>query len=356
MLKILALTRYGRLGASSRLRSFQYFDYLTRHGCELVEEPLFSDAYLDRLYHGGRRHINVIIAAYVRRLLALMRRRNFDLLWFEVELLPWLPFMIESALLGKTQRCVVDFDDAIFHRYDRHPSRFVRRVLGNKIASVMRRADAVVVGSHYLADYAHGAGAGKVALLPTVVDLKRYVVTDRSGVGGRIGWIGTPLTARQYLPLIYPVLLRLAEQRKFTLVLIGAGEIEMRGLCVESHDWSADSEAALVSSLDIGLMPLVDGPWERGKCGYKLIQYMACGVPVVASDVGENRYIVHHGEHGYLVRSDEGWFNGLATLLDDPEGAREMGSAGRRRVEECYSKQVMAPRLLATLRQAAGCI
>ena len=353
-LNILALTRYSRLGASSRGRVYQYLDYLRAHGCEVTEAPLFDDRYLQGLYHGGRRRISSVVAAYWRRWRQFRGSSGYDLLWVQKELLPWLPAGLEAALLPRGVPYIADFDDAVFHRYDRHRSALVRRVLGDKVARLMAGAQTVVVGSHYLADYARQAGAGRVALIPTTVDMERYPAREERPSGRRIGWIGTPLTARRYLPLVAGALQTLAREREFTLVLIGAGDVDMPGVSVEAHEWSDESEAALVGTLDVGIMPLPDGPWERGKCGFKLIQYMACGVPVVASEVGENRYIVHHGEHGYLASSEADWVEALASLLDDPDEARRMGLAGRRRVEEYYSMQATAPRLLEVLRQAAG--
>lgn len=354
MLNILALTRYGRLGASSRVRTYQYLDYLRGHECDVTEAPLFDDAYLQGLYHGGRRHISTVLNAYRRRLRQLRGKSAYDLLWFEKELLPWLPYAVEAACLPREIPYVMDFDDAVFHRYDRHRWRWVRWALGDKLARLMRGAASVVAGSHYLADYAREAGVGTVELVPTAVDLDHYPLREARPAGRRIGWIGTPMTARQYLPLVLPALRRLAREREYTLVVIGGGDIELPGLRVEHHDWSADTEAGLLGTLDVGIMPLGDDLWERGKCGYKLIQYMACGVPLVASDVGENPYIVHQGEHGFLARSEADWVQALACLLDDPERARVMGQAGRRRVETQYCTAVTAPRLLTVLRQAAG--
>ena len=348
------MTRYSRLGASSRVRTYQYFEYLRARGCEVVEAPLFDDAYLEALYHGRRRSISAVLAGYAWRVARLAGRSGYDVVWAEIELLPWLPFGIESLILKSTQRCVMDFDDAVFHRYDRHRRSVVRRLLGTKIARVMRRADTVVAGSHYIADYARDAGAKRIELLPTVVDLERYPLRDSRPARGRIGWIGTPLTARRYLPVILPALQALAANREFTFVSIGAGDVELPGVRTESHEWLAATEGDLLETLDIGVMPLEDGPWEQGKCGYKLIQYMACGLPVVASKVGENPYIVHHGEHGFLVDNQDDWVEALGHLLDDQGRARVMGLAGRARVEAQFSTRVSAPRLYDILRDAAG--
>jgi hypothetical protein len=118
--------------------------------------------------------------------------------------------------------------------------------------------------------------------------------------------------------------------------------------------WSEDSEVAMIQSMDIGIMPLTDSPWARGKCGYKLIQYMACGLPVVASPVGVNADIVEHGVNGFLATTEDEWRQALTTLLRDPDLRRRMGAAGRRKVETDYSLQVWGPRVAAIFHEIAG--
>jgi glycosyltransferase involved in cell wall biosynthesis len=138
---------------------------------------------------------------------------------------------------------------------------------------------------------------------------------------------------------------------RFTAIGIDAAAL---GLPMDSVPWSEQTEAQDIARLDVGIMPLVDAPFERGKCGYKLIQYMACGLPVVASPVGVNRQIVEHGVNGFLAETPEQWATALRTLCADPALRARMGAAGRRKVEQHYSLQVTAPRLVQILRRAAG--
>jgi hypothetical protein len=122
---------------------------------------------------------------------------------------------------------------------------------------------------------------------------------------------------------------------------------------LEILPWAEDTEVTLIQSMDIGVMPLPDTPWTRGKCGYKLIQYMACGLPVVASPVGVNRDIVEHGVNGFLAESDDEWRAAVDALLNDADLRRRMGAAGRKKVEEQYSLQVWGPRVAQMLRSVA---
>ncbi|MRR34164.1 glycosyltransferase, partial [bacterium] len=138
------------------------------------------------------------------------------------------------------------------------------------------------------------------------------------------------------------------------MVVIGAGTAALHGFPVDTRPWSEETEVSGINSFDVGIMPLRDDPWERGKCGYKLIQYMACGRPVVASPVGVNRAIVDHGVNGFLASSHEEWVRYLARLRDDPATRGVMGMAARRTVEAEFSLRVAAPRLLELLRSAIG--
>jgi glycosyltransferase involved in cell wall biosynthesis len=351
-MKVLLLSRYGAMGASSRVRFLQYLPYFKAQGVNVSVVPLFSDAYVRALYEGGSRWREVV-AGYMRRIGALLQVRRFDVVIVEKELFPFLPAFAERLLRVLGVPYVVDYDDALFHRYDLHSSKLVRGVLGRKIDAVMRHAAVVVAGNDYLAERARQAGARRVELIPTVVDTHRYqprqAPPNETPV---IGWIGTPNTSRYLQPLL-PVFEALQARMRVRVVAVGARSEDFAGTPVETLPWSEETEVESIQQFDIGIMPLPDSPWERGKCGYKLIQCMACGVPVVASPVGVNTVIVNSGKNGLLARDDE-WDEHLTTLLQDPELRRFFGAQGRKDVENWYSLEVQAPRLLNAIREAAS--
>lgn len=349
-MRVLLLSRYGELGASSRVRFLQYLSYFRAHGADVSVAPLFPDAYVRSLYEGGSRWWEVF-SGYLRRVAVLLGARRFDVVIIEKELFPFMPAVAERLLCAVGVPCVVDYDDALFHRYDLHPSALVRRMLGGKIDAVMRHASAVLVGNAYLAERARQAGASRVELIPTVVDTERYQPRENpQHKTPVIGWIGTPKTS-QYLEPLLPVFETLQAEMPMRVVAVGARPEDFAGTPVETLPWSEATEVESIQQFDIGIMPLADSPWERGKCGYKLIQYMACGVPVVASPVGVNAVIVKPGENGLLARDDE-WKQRLATLIENPELRRSYGFRGRKDVEEWYSLKIQAPRLLNTIRAA----
>ena len=357
-LRVLVLPRYGRMGASSRVRMYQYLPVLEAHGVQCTMAPLFDDAMLGHRYRSGRYGRAAVVGRYVDRLSRLIRRHGFDLAWIEKEALPWWPASVERGLL-RGLPCVLDFDDAIFHGYDRHPLGIVRTLLGRRIDRLMAHASLVVAGNGYLADRARSAGAPWVEIVPTVVDLARYPAHPQSMLphpapGGEVPnivWIGSPSTAA-YLQLLSEPLRLLARRRRFRLRVIGAASVELPGVEVVHEDWSEAGEVAAIRKGDIGVMPLPDTPWERGKCGYKLIQYMACGLPVVASAVGANLDIVDHGTNGYLATDPEEWMHYLERLLDDPAERSRLGDAGRGRVEARFSVQAQGDRLAQLLIRA----
>ncbi|MDM8542149.1 glycosyltransferase family 4 protein [Desulfococcaceae bacterium HSG9] len=347
-MKILLLSRFGRLGASSRIRSYQYISYLKQHGIDITVSPLLGDTYLSDFYFGKANHIKARIYPYLFRILSLLKSYRFDLLWIEKELFPWLPCLGELLLTYAKIPYVVDYDDAIFHRYDSHSNKYIQTFLGNKIDVIMRHANLVIVGNDYLLQHAKYAGAKYVKYLPTVVDLKKYRVKQIKNGLFTIGWIGTPITVK-YLEFIRPALSELFQDNRSHLVTIGAEFSGMESNYVTNVSWSEDSEISDVQKFDVGIMPLPDNLWAKGKCGYKLIQYMACGKPVIASPVGVNSKIVEHGVNGFLANSKEEWISALTLLRDNPELRKKMGEAGRKKVEKEYCLQVTQPQLSALL-------
>lgn len=353
-MKILVLSRYGHQGASSRMRFFQYLPGLSRAGLECEVSPLLDDAMLQQRYRQGSYGFLALPGAYWRRIRILLRLERFDLVWVEKECLPWFPAWLERLLLrGKPY--VLDFDDAIFHNYDLHRNALVRCIFGRRIDRLMQGAQLVVAGNRYLAERAIAAGARRVEMIPTVVDVGRYApkMSYDEVQRPRIVWIGSPSTASYLLDLAAP-LRALAERRPFRLRVIGSGPLSLPGIDLELLPWTADMEAQLITECDIGIMPLRDTPWERGKCAYKLIQYMACGLPVVASPVGANREVVEDGVNGFTADNADAWLDALECLLSDATLRQRLGQAGRRRVEETYSLLQTIPKLQELLTMAGA--
>ena len=200
---VLLLTRYERLGASSRVRFLQFLPELERRGFTFDVRPLLDDDYVRSLYGGPSIGAGRLFMSYMRRIGTLRRRLRYDLVWLEKEALPWLPAWVDIARL-QGMPYVVDYDDAWFHRYDMH---WTRPLLGHKIDAIMRVAHTVVAGNDYIARRAREAGARHVEIVPSAIDLDRYrdLPEPPAHEGLVVGWIGIPLNARN-LSIIAPAL------------------------------------------------------------------------------------------------------------------------------------------------------
>lgn len=350
--RILALPRFDRVGASSRYRFYQFLPELREAGHTVDIRPLWSKRYLRSRYAGMTgRAVMFGVVGMLRRLDALRRAGGYDLVWIEKEALPWVPAPIEAALMRRCRAWVVDFDDAQFHRYDQHRNPLIRRLLGGKIPALLPDAAGVVAGNDYLEEWAREHGGSPVAQVPTVVDVRRYPLTNgrrRQERPFTIAWIGTPPTTA-HLTLRQPLFERLIRDRGWRMVAIGACRRTLRDSSIIVRTWREHEEAAALTRCDVGVMPLPDAPWERGKCGLKLLQYMAAGLPVVASPVGVNQRVVRHGVNGLLADTEAEWEAALLRLEADPALRADMGKAGRAKVEAEYDHAVAVPRLEAAL-------
>jgi hypothetical protein len=354
-LRVLALGKYGELAASSRQRMVQYRAPLASAGIALTFEPLLPDEYVRSIADERGTNWWLLGQSYLRRIGRMFSLQNFDVAWVQCDLLPYAPGFVEAALLRNAIPIVYDCDDAIFHNYDRHKNPLVRRFLGRKMQPLLCRASAATCGNDYLKAYVEKYCAHST-IVPTVVDTETYrprAVSAGGATPTTIGWIGSPSTWAYVTPLA-PLLQNLVANRQAAFRAIGVGAQSKTIEEFEFVDWTLESEVDEIRRIDIGIMPLTDDPWSRGKCGYKLIQYMACGLPVVASPVGVNAKIVRHGENGFLASTADEWQGALAQLIADPQLRARMGAAGRALVTKEYSLNAQVPRVAETLRTAAA--
>ncbi len=351
-LKVLLLTRYGRTGASSRLRFLQYLPGLVAEGIEAHVAPFLDDTYLKELYGGHRPSLQRVLTFYSARLKELARARKFDVVWIEKEALPWIPAFVELLAL-RSASLVVDFDDAWHLRYTESHNPVVRFALAGKLGRMAQRSDTVIVANRFLQSWAEGAGASHVWCIPTVVDLTRYAATPLPPPRPfTIGWIGTPETAH-YLDTIHGALRQVLERSDTRLLLIGPGNLHSDLPNVETQPWTEGSETTLLQRIHVGIMPLPHGLWEYGKSAYKLVQYMAAARPVVASPVGANVDLVKEGVNGLFARTERDWVASLERLRGDPDFAAAMGASARTTVERSFSLKATLPKIIELLRSAA---
>jgi glycosyltransferase involved in cell wall biosynthesis len=328
----------------------QFTDELQQHGIEASFSPLLAKKYLDYRFL-GKIHLPEVARGYLKRVWQQLSPNSFDVYVVEKELFPLLPFWIERFFLPTRSKLIVDYDDAVFHSYDLG-NTIQRMLLANKIGQIMESANVVTVGNRYLADYAKKWGCDPITVRSSV-DCNHFRMAqpvDQSGF--TIGWIGSPITAK-FLQEIREPLIWANQHLGARVLLVGSGPVDLGDCPTEVVPWTHDTEVSLLQSMDVGVMPLPDSPFERGKCGYKLIQYMACGKPVVASPVGLNCEIVEPGVNGFLPRSDEEWKLAFKALSEDRQLCIRMGTAGREHVVAGYSVQNISGQLAHLIKSVA---
>ncbi len=354
-LRVQALLPYplGR-APSQRYRIEQWTPWLEADGFEVATSSFLSPRGMDVLHGPGHVLLKVqeTVRGYRRRLRERRQLASHQVIFLHREALPLAPALLERALLGRVP-VVYDFDDAIYLRATSPGNRrlaWLKRP--GKTAALCRLARHVTPGNDYLAEQVRRE-ASRITVLPTTIDTERYVCTSRpANPRPVVGWTGSATTVG-YLREIHAPLLELRSRVDFELRVVGA-RLDLPGLDVRCLPWRAETEVEDLRPLDVGVMPLPDDPWTRGKCGLKALQYMALAIPPVVSPVGVNGQIVTDGINGLHAARAEDWVRKLLLLLESPELRAALGSEARRTVEERYSARVHAPRLARVLRATAG--
>ena len=343
-MKVLYFSKASDIGPTSRYRIFQYLPYLRSQELDVVVKPLFGPTYFWLLT--WRAAWPKVIAKAVYALVRFFKRAGdllsmgrVDLIVIEGQLFPYCPATAERLLVKLNQKIVVELDDAIYL------TRFHQR----KMSAIMRMSSAAIVGNHVLAKYVEGF-ASSVSIIPTVVDTDRFHPPaqlgsnqDREGVT-TIVWVGLASNF-PYLELLVPVIRELQQTERIRFRVISSCPPVLPGVNLDFRLWSLEGEVTELQGGDIGVMPLPDTEWARGKCGLKLLQYMALGLPAVASPIGVNQEIISDGENGFLASTQEEWYATLLRLCRDVQLRVRIGQAARKTVKSEYSLSVWGPRL-----------
>jgi len=354
--RVLVLTRYGRLSPTTGIRFLQFIEQFERGGTVDLGfdvAPLLEDHSLQRFYDAGTRNPAYLAKRYAKRVGLLLKSRRYELLWIEKELFPGFPALAERALAALGVKVVVDYDDAAYCWYRDHPIWLVRTFLSRKIDAVCRAAALVITGNETLAAYAREAGAGKVAIVASVIDTKKYDLSRSAGNAGAfvVGWIGTPSNVR-YLEIFKVALTDMAAGPNFTFLTIGAPAQLFAGVPQEAHPCSAETEIELLGRCDCMVAPLAGGAFESGKCGFKVIQGMAAGLPVIASPIGVIKDIISHGENGFLAENAAQCGDIMRQLRADSSMRRRIGEKARATIAQFYSTASVSDQVAHVLREA----
>jgi glycosyltransferase involved in cell wall biosynthesis len=333
------------IGPSSRYRIFQFLPHLQAEGIDCAVDPLFDEAYFDILAMRPSIRLMLtipyVLARFLKRLWHLLILGKRDLIVVEGQLFPYLPPLAERLLRWCGYPVVIEMDDAIY----------LTRGHAKKMPVLLAMANGAIVGNEQLASYARQFSP-QVWVVPTVVDTDRFV-PKRQFIGPSVGpshdiitlvWMGLAYNLK-YLGMLAPALRALQSRFHLRLRVVCSRPPQLAGINMEFRAWAMEREVTDLQDAAIGVMPLDDTAWARGKCGLKLLQYMAVGLPAIASPVGVNRDIVTTGHNGFLASTVQEWYDCLEALCGRPQLRQEMGLEGRRTVEQRYSLAVWGPRL-----------
>ncbi|MCB0764386.1 MAG: glycosyltransferase family 4 protein [Flavobacteriales bacterium] len=336
----IASHRPGR-SPNQRFRFEQYLSFLERNGyaCEL--SYLVEEADDRILYRKGNfiQKLGLVRRSIARRRADVARMNAFDIIFVCREALMTRSTVFEKAFSRGRARVVFDFDDSIWLQNVSEANRTWAWVKdAGKTAKLIAMADLVFAGNQYLADYARNHNVN-VRIVPTTIDTEEYrPVVRESGGPVCIGWSGS-ITTIQHFQYALPALRILKEKYgdRITIRVVGDGAYRNEELGIQGMPWRKDTEQEDLAAMDIGIMPLPDDEWARGKCGLKGLQYMGMGIPTIMSPVGVNTTIISDGVNGFLAGSTEEWVDKLCRLVDDAELRRRIGAEARRSVEEHWS-------------------
>ena len=298
-------TRYGELGASSRLRYYQLVPYLEQRGWSVKIHNFFTDEYLQQLYQNGSKNIAELWRSWQTRRRQMAQTAPDVPALIEYELLPFLPYILEKNFLSR-RKYVLNFDDAVDLRYRKIP------VLCRKYPRLLTHAAGVITANEVLSRKFRNFNKN-ICKIPTVPPPLIPAAVDKPAKFTLL-WIGTPVTFA-YLYERRTALQLAAQQCDFELLIVGGGQA-VPGVQCQVIPWSENAENMALQRAHAGIMPLPDTPFARGKSAYKLIRYLQAGLPSVASPVGENCQVVQDGKTGFFAQSDSQWAEQICRLAD----------------------------------------
>ena len=356
-MKVLFWVPYPHEGASNRYRVDQYLPALRAKNISYSVRSFWSVPAFRILYTRGNNMKKTLyfIAGTLRRIIDLATIFRYDAVFVHREAYPVGPAIFETLAHLMDKPIVFDFDDAVFLPSSSRQNIFIEKFkFTHKIKDIIAISDRVIAGNNYLASFARAYNAN-VSIIPTLIDTDKFVraaAKERDTVV--IGWIGSETTTEFLKPLEQVFRILVARFPGLSIRIIG-GDPHFDALeKVEIIGWDLSTEVGELSKFDIGIMPMPDDPWTKGKCAFKAIVYMGMGIPCVCSAVGTNNEVIVDGVNGYLARTDDEWIDKLTALIRDRSLRERIGAAGRRTIEERYSLKAYSDRFVGILVDAGN--
>ena len=336
--KILFLTPYPfNKAPSQRLKFEQYYSYFEENGFTVAKSAFINETFLKFIYKKGfgAKKVLYTLRGYLRRIADLFRIRNYDIVFVHLWVTPLGPPFFEWLVCKLARAVIYDIDDLVYIRIEKG---FIRYLKGkSKPIFLMKKADHVITCTPYLDDFVRKYNS-KTTDISSTINTDTYLPVNRYANDHTIvlGWSGSHSTAR-YLYLLKNVLQQIYKLHPFKLLVMGDSSFNMEGLDIEAISWSEEKEIPTLQRIDIGLYPLPLEEWVWGKSGLKALQYMALGIPTIATNYATNLRIIQNGVSGFLAGTDDEWIEKIVRLIEDPSLRQQLGMQGRKRVEELYS-------------------
>ncbi len=337
--KIYFFTKYSSLSASVRYRFLIYKKSLQKQGYDVQLKNMFDDKFFKKKIYYNKMNIIMLIFFYFKRFIQLLKINRDTLVIIHLELTPYLFSLGEMILKFKKIKYIVDLDDAIYFRNEKFIKKQNYKTYSiNSFKFSLKNADKIFTGNNIISNYVKDFNKN-IFEIPTIIDTQKVnsKISNKKNKIFTIVWIGSPSTSI-YLYEIFPYLDEIyLKFKNFKLRLIGAGNIQSSKFPIEKFEWNIDTEIRLVSECHVGIMPLADTIWSRSKCGFKLIQYMSCNLPAIASPVGINKDIINENVNGFLCSTKEEWINKIKFCIENKNTLEIMGKRAREIINNKFS-------------------
>lgn len=344
---------------SQRFRFEQYLDYFESQGYQCDFSFLLNHREDKTFYSKGNplAKVNVFFDSWKRRQHDSMKASSYDIIFVQREAFMTPSIRFERNFAHSGAKLIFDFDDAIWKLDISDGNKMFKWLKDpSKTPKIIGIAHHVIAGNVYLGEYAKQYNQN-VTVIPTTIDTdyhrRKHPYIEKDKIC--IGWTGS-LTTIKHFRLAENVLQRLKNKYgdKIYFKVVGEGNYTNESLGIKGTPWSRFTEISGLEEMDIGIMPLENDEWSKGKCGFKGLQYMAMEIPAVLADVGVNTEIIQHGENGFIAKTDEDWFNLLSQLIESYELRKKLGAAGRKTIEEKYSMNSQKEKYLEVLKGVLG--
>lgn len=341
-MKVLFLSPYPHGTApSQRFRYEQYLTFLKSQKIILVEKSFLDQSTWDILYQSGKSVQKAlgILKGFMKRFFLLFTLTSYDYVFIHREVSPIGPPWMEWCIAKVWRKKIIyDYDDAIWLTNTSDVNKIAAQIKWHhKVAQISKWAYKVSCGNHYLCDYAQKVNI-EVIYNPTTIDTENLhkEIKNQHTKKFVLGWTGTHSTMK-YLDELVPIIQKLQEKYNFTFLVISNQNPNLPLKDFEYVQWNKETELQDLLKMNVGVMPLTDDVWAKGKCGFKALQYLALGIPALVSSVGVNTRIVQEGKNGFLCDTPQQWENAIEKLVLNPDLSVKMGAEGRKTVVENYS-------------------